>query len=121
MNSMASKELKLEIFQLYENYTQDLLNTKTALEKKTIQQKINVIGAVIKNATEPYVYCPNTGKLLKQKNKTSLYYKTVNTCGHCSECLKVFYFAELAGNFEKSSWPVCFIGKGVVCKNCMEK
>ena len=121
MNSTASKELKLEIYKLEKNYTREFLDTKTDIQKIEIQNKLKTINETIKNVSLDKVYCPDTGELLKKKSKTSPYYETISTCGHCSVCLKAFHYTRLAGSTEKGSWPVCFVGKGVVCKNCMEK
>ena len=115
----ASKELKLEILDLYKNYNLSYLNNKT-IDKKTVLCEIETIKKAIDKIKTKEIVCPDTKITIKTINTQDNGYIAVETNGFCCKCLKSKHYTCFP-KLQKGSWPVTFVGRGVVCNECLNK
>jgi len=66
------------------------------------------------------IYCPDTKIKIKTLNKQGNGYIAIETNGFCHKCVRSKHYTCFP-RIEKNSWPVTFIGKGVVCNKCLTK
>lgn len=116
----VSKELKVQILNLYDNYNNRYLNSITVNEKKIIYSELEKISKIVNFYKKHKIICPETGKVLKILNLDNSDYLSVKTNALCFECLKVKYYS-CFDNLISESWPVSYVGSGLICKECTNK
>ena len=96
------------------------IRSKPPEDRRDIYKNLKIIEETVIEKLKGDIYCPITEEQLFKLEGKKIH-KAVVTSALCYECKDYYRYDQTNRNFEKGSWPVAYLGEGILCKKCMKE